>query len=75
MHLAAIMGTRVLALYGPSDPVRTGPYGAQHRVLRGKLRCQPCFSRHCRFRDNSCMLTITPESVINTAVAMLSEKT
>jgi len=73
MHLAAAMGTPVLAMYGPSDPLRTGPYGHKHRVLRGKLRCQPCFSRRCRFRDNSCMLTITPESVINTAMAMLSE--
>jgi lipopolysaccharide heptosyltransferase I len=72
MHLAAAFGTPVLALYGPTDPVRTGPYGSNHRVLKGKLRCQPCFSARCRFRDNSCMQTITPESVINTAMAMLS---
>ncbi|MDO9541645.1 MAG: glycosyltransferase family 9 protein, partial [Kiritimatiellia bacterium] len=76
MHLAAAMGTPVLAMYGPSDPVRTGPPpGLRSRVLRGKLKCQPCFSARCRFRDNSCMLTITPESVINTAIAMLSKNT
>lgn len=73
MHLAAVMGAPVLAMYGPSDPVRTGPYGHNHCVLKGKLRCQPCFSPRCRFRDNSCMLTITPESVINAAMAMLSK--
>lgn len=73
MHLAAVMGTPVLAMYGPTDPVRTGPYGPDHRVLKGKLQCQPCFSACCRFRDNSCMLTITPESVINTAIAMLAQ--
>lgn len=72
MHLAAAMGAPVLAMYGPSDPARTGPCGPQHRLLKGKLRCQPCFSRRCRFRDGSCMLTITPESVINTAMDMLS---
>lgn len=71
MHLAAVMGTPVLAMYGPSDPVRTGPCGPNHCVLKGKLRCQPCFSPRCRFRDNSCMLTITPESVISAAIAML----
>lgn len=73
MHLAAVMGTPVLAMYGPSDPVRTGPCGTNHRVLKGKLRCQPCFSARCRFRDNSCLLTITPESVINAAITMLSK--
>ena len=34
MHLAAAVGTRVLALFGPADPAATGPWGAQHRVLR-----------------------------------------
>jgi len=74
MHLAAVLNTPVLAMYGPSDPVRTGPSpGARHRILRGKLKCQPCFSRHCRYRDGSCMLTITPEIVIHTAMEMLSK--
>jgi heptosyltransferase-1 len=71
MHLAAAFDRPVLALYGPTDPVRTGPYGGKCRVLKGKLRCQPCFKEHCRFRDNSCMATITPEAVIGTAVEML----
>jgi len=74
MHLAAGMGAAVLALYGPTDPVRTGPYGANCRVLSGKLRCQPCFAARCRFGDNSCMHTITPEAVINAAVEMLSKQ-
>jgi len=74
MHLAAVLNTPVLAMYGPSDPVRTGPPpGTRHRILRGKLKCQPCFSRHCRYRDGSCMLTITPETVIHTAMEMLSK--
>ncbi|HPF14263.1 MAG TPA: glycosyltransferase family 9 protein [Planctomycetota bacterium] len=34
MHLAAAQGVPVLALFGPADPLRTGPYGPQHRVLR-----------------------------------------
>lgn len=35
MHLAAAVGTRVLALFGPADPRRTGPYPPErHRVLR-----------------------------------------
>ncbi|MDD5482517.1 MAG: lipopolysaccharide heptosyltransferase II [Kiritimatiellae bacterium] len=71
MHLAAAFGKPTLALFGPTDPVLTGPYGRNHAVLKGKLHCQPCFSARCRFRDNSCMQTITPETVINTAMDML----
>lgn len=73
MHLAVAMGTPVLALYGPTDPVRTGPYGRLQCVLKGKLLCQPCFAARCRFRDNSCMLTITPENVVQAATAALLE--
>lgn len=34
MHVAAALGTPVLALFGPADPAATGPWGLQHRVLR-----------------------------------------
>ena len=35
MHLAAALGRPVVALFGPADPARTGPWGAGHRILRG----------------------------------------
>ncbi len=34
MHMAAAVGTPTVAVFGPTDPVRTGPYGARHRVVR-----------------------------------------
>jgi len=34
MHMAAATGTPTLAIFGPTDPLRVGPYGPQHRVLR-----------------------------------------
>ena len=42
MHLAAAMGTPVVALFGPSDPRRYGPRGTGHRVIRIDLPCSPC---------------------------------
>jgi ADP-heptose:LPS heptosyltransferase len=36
MHLAAALETPVLALFGPADPARTGPYGVGHRVVRAR---------------------------------------
>ena len=36
MHLAAAVGCRVVALFGPANPDRTGPWGEGHRVLRAE---------------------------------------
>lgn len=38
MHVAAAVGTPTVAIFGPSDPVRTGPFGSRHAVLQGNRR-------------------------------------
>jgi heptosyltransferase I len=72
MHLAAAVGTPVVALFGPTDPARTGPYGVGHTVLRSGVPCSPCFSRRC---SNTvmmqCMTTIPPHVVIDAARKLL----
>jgi lipopolysaccharide heptosyltransferase I len=47
MHLAAALGTPVVALFGPTAPWRTGPFGEGHEIVRLKLECSPCFKRRC----------------------------
>src|SRR5579859_3549421 len=47
MHLAAAVGTPVVAIFGPTDPVLTGPYGKGHVVLRTELPCSPCLKAEC----------------------------
>jgi heptosyltransferase I len=55
MHIAAAMGTPIVALFGPTDPGRTGPLG-RHTILRKPLPCSPCLSRRCRIQEtNLCM--------------------
>ena len=61
MHLAAAVGTPVVALFGPTDPARTGPYGEGHTVIRRDLPCSPCFLKTCETRH--CMREITVEDV------------
>jgi heptosyltransferase-1 len=48
VHLAAATGTPGVALYGPTDPVRTGPWGGRVQPLAARLGCAPCLSRTCR---------------------------
>ena len=62
MHLAAASGARVVALFGPTAPWRTGPYGPGHIVIRTGIECSPCFQRDCE--DARCMGEITVEEVM-----------
>ena len=62
MHLAAAVGTPVVALFGPTDPARTGPYGEGHTIVRAGLPCSPCFLKKCQTRK--CMQDISPEQVL-----------
>ena len=71
MHLAAAVGTPVVALFGPTDPARTGPYGTGHRIIRRGLSCSPCFRKQCK--APRCMTEITVEDVF-TAVKEILEK-
>jgi len=50
MHLAAAVGTPVLALFGPSTPEIFGPVGRGHRVFYKKLSCSPC-APHPRYQE------------------------
>jgi ADP-heptose:LPS heptosyltransferase len=63
MHLAAAAGARVVALFGPTAPWRTGPYGPGHVVVRNGRACSPCFRRTC---DDGvrCMEEMTVEEVM-----------
>ena len=72
MHLAAALGTPLVALFGPTDPSRTGPYGTGPcRVLREALPCVPCLSRRCRIPDRHlCMRLLDPHRVAAEAVAL-----
>jgi len=62
MHLAAAVGTPVVALFGPTDPQRTGPYGDGHVIIRADLPCSPCLLKKCP--TTKCMQDILPEQVM-----------
>ncbi len=64
MHLAAAVGAKVLALFGPTAPWRTGPYGRSNTVVRSGIDCSPCFQRTCG-KNVKCMTGITVADVMN----------
>jgi heptosyltransferase-2 len=59
MHLAAIVGTPVLALFGATDPVVSAPIGAEPRhLVYDPEPCSPCFLRACAVPGHPCLTKI-----------------
>lgn len=72
LHLAAAMGTRVVALYGISDPACTGPYGEGHVIIRHGERCIGCTAEKC-LHDRECMRRIHVQEVLEAVWRVLRE--
>jgi len=67
MHIAVAVGTPVVALFGPTSPGYTGPYGEGHVVLRAGVECSPCYKRVCetrRYEPHACMRRLQPGDVV-----------
>ena len=62
MHIAAAHSVRVFAVFGPTSPLRTGPYGQGHVIITPDIPCSPCYKRNCD--DLKCMASITPRKVL-----------
>lgn len=73
MHLAVAMKSNVIALFGPTSPELTGPYGkGSYRIIWKTKDCDvPCYDVTCT--DNRCMAAITVEDVFKEAEAFLSQ--
>ena len=64
MHAAAALGTPLVALFGPTEPRRTGPYGQLENVLRLDLPCSPCLKSDCHFeKTDECLRALSPAQV------------
>ena len=75
MHLAAAVGTPVVALFGPTAPWRTGPYGGNHVVLRMDLACSPCFKKQCLttlYEDRACMRRLSVDRVADAVLQKIT---
>jgi lipopolysaccharide heptosyltransferase II len=73
MHLAAALNVPVIALFGPTSPHITGPYGkSRHIILQKDVGCQiPCYEVTCP--DNKCMKAISVNEVFEALKSILSD--
>jgi ADP-heptose:LPS heptosyltransferase len=71
MHLAALSGTPVVAVFGPTDPVENAPYpGVPHAIVRREVRCD-CPKRRCLTR--ACFDAVSADDVLDGALRLLRQ--
>ena len=75
-HLARALGTRVIALHGPTDTALHGPGDPACAALRVEMPCGPCYDFRrvatCQFGDTLCMEWLHPDRVVDAARSMLA---
>ena len=72
MHLAALLGVPVVAIFGSTEPRLTGPLGNGHIILRHHVECSPCFLRKCPI-DFRCMKAVTADEVARAVLSLLAQ--
>jgi lipopolysaccharide heptosyltransferase II len=72
MHIGAAVGTRMVAIFGPEDPVLMRPYSSPdlYRVVCKDVNCRPCNKKKCA--RPVCLDMVTPEEVYEKCVELLN---
>jgi lipopolysaccharide heptosyltransferase II len=73
MHLAALLGVPVVAIFGSTEPRLTGPLGNGHIILRHHVECSPCFLRECPI-DFRCMKAVSAKEVVDAVLSIVRKK-
>jgi heptosyltransferase-2 len=70
MHVAAALDRPLIAIFGSTDHITTGPYGSNSRIVRMPMPCSPCMKPECP-EDHQCMKRISVEMVYEAAEEFL----
>ncbi len=73
-HVAPSVGTQTIAIFGPTNPETTRPFGDNAEVVRKEVECSPCMLRDCPI-DHRCMTRISVDEVFEAARRFLNAKT
>jgi lipopolysaccharide heptosyltransferase II len=71
MHLAALLGVPVVAIFGSTEPLLTKPLGNGNVILRHHVECSPCLLRECPI-DFRCMKAVSVDEVTDAVLSMLT---
>ena len=70
MHVGAALQTPLLAIFGSTNHITTGPFSDNSQIIRKELDCSPCLKTHCQ-TDFQCMVSIKAEEVFDQLATLL----
>jgi heptosyltransferase-2 len=70
VHLAGALGIPTVAIFGSTNPMRTGPVKTHSAVIWHHLECSPCLARTCRFGHYNCLREIKPKEILESLAAL-----
>ncbi len=73
MHIASSLQVPLIAIFGPTIPVKTAPLNKKAKILHHKVKCWPCKYRDCPF-DHKCMNAIKVEEVFEEAISFIDDE-
>ena len=71
LHLASYLDIPIVALFGPSDEQRYGPWSRKFRIITAQISCRPCSKPDCRFGTVECMQKVSVNEVLDSIDALL----
>ncbi|MBI3313790.1 MAG: glycosyltransferase family 9 protein, partial [Candidatus Omnitrophica bacterium] len=75
MHIAHELNRPpVVAIFGPTNPIRAGRLGPRWRIVREEIFCSPCDQPRCRFERQACFEDLSPQKVLDACLELLQKK-
>jgi len=71
MHVAAALDVPLIAIFGSTNPITTGPWGKRSRIIRISIECSPCLKPECPEEHFICMDQINVDMVFDAVREML----
>lgn len=72
LHLAAACGTPIVGIFGPTDPLRNGPFAPDDIVVSHPVPCGPCYRRTCPIYHKECLRLVLVDEVFQAALRRLT---
>jgi lipopolysaccharide heptosyltransferase II len=74
MHLASYLNVPVVAIFGPTDEKKYGPWSQNSVAVKKDIFCRPCEKAQCRFGSLACLTAIKPAEVLSQVESMFADK-
>jgi heptosyltransferase-2 len=75
MHVAAAVGTPIVAVYGSTSPENTPPLAEKRELVWLQLSCSPCHKKVCPLGHMNCLNTLDVERVVQAADRLMEQAT